>query len=336
MNDFLFSLLTWYEQENRTLPWRKKDVTFYEVLVSETMLQQTRIETVKLYYDRFLKKYPTIESLAKAKEEDVYHIWQGLGYYNRAKNLLKTAKILVNCKDFPKTKEDLLLLPGIGDYTSSAIRAIFFHQKEVAFDENLYRLGARLFLTDDKEEIKRKFLLSLKESDPAIFNQALMDIGQLICIPKGNPLCEQCPLKCFCLAYQEKKTQEYPKKKKKKEKALEIRKVFLLIQKDKILLHKRKSTGLLSSLDEFPNILASENFESLKINAHSLRKIGFTHHFFSHKVWEMHYFLGELEEYPKGEDYFLQGITSFDEVTLPSAFSYGVAYLKSLEKNRSN
>lgn len=318
-------LLSWYKKNARELPWRKENPSPYEVLLSETMLQQTRVEAVKEYYLKFLLAYPTLEALSKAEEDDLFHLWQGLGYYRRAENLLKTAKILQNCKDFPVSKEELLKLPGIGEYTSSAIRAIAFHEKDIAIDGNFYRIYSRLnasplpFLKA-KKVMKDYFMEKLGDVDPSAFNQACMDLGELVCLPNGKPLCESCPLSSFCLAHQKGEETSYPQKEEGKEKRQEHLYVYLLQKDGKYYLRKRDKKGLLSSLYEFPNFTSP-------LALSNVTYLGKSHHTFTHLYWEMDWYTGEtLEELPSYSLYSKEEILNV--LAIPSAFRFGINKIK--------
>ncbi len=258
-------IINWYDSNKRDLPWRKKIHSIsskaYFVLVSEFMLQQTTVNTVKKRYPEFIKKWPNIKELSKASESQILKFWSGLGYYNRAKNLLKSAKIIkqkYNGK-VPKFKKDLLLLPGIGIYTSNAILGIGYNKPVMAIDSNVIRIITRIYgLNEMPSKISNKIevfatrLISKKRSGDMI--QALMDFGSLICKPR-NPICNKCLIKKNCIAFNKKLTSTIPLKKtiNKKNKSLKFAYAFVIFNKDKkILLRKRPSKGMLPSMMETP------------------------------------------------------------------------------------
>ena len=334
-------LLAWYEKEKRILPWREEP-TPYHVWLSEIMLQQTRIEAVKPYYQRFLTAFPTIESLAKAEEETVLKLWEGLGYYSRARNLQKAAKLIVSSfgGNVPNDPEDLSALPGIGEYTRNAILAIAFQKPCIAVDGNLLRVYARLeskrfsaITPALKKEAGAFFEKAFPLLSPGDFNQALMDLGELVCLPNGNPLCHVCPCASFCKARQKGNEESYPGKRSKKEKKSEDVDVFLLAKDGKYAIQKREENGLLAGLYQFPNIMkrTSAKERLAWLESHGLRVIkeeaaGEAKHIFTHLVWNMKGYRIEISG--EANDFLF---VSLDEIkgkySLPSAFSY---FLKKL------
>jgi A/G-specific adenine glycosylase len=253
-------LIQWYEKNKRDLPWRRTHDPF-AIWVSEIMLQQTQVDTVIPYYQRFLKAFPTVRNLAKADLSRVLKAWEGLGYYSRARNLHKASRIVL--KDFggriPDHPEDLLCLPGIGKYTAGAILSIAHNKDAPVLDGNVKRVLSRLFaISGDPASGKTGSLLwSLSESlvpkgHASDFNQALMDLGATVCIPKA-PQCPRCPLKTFCMGRLSGNPEQYPSPKAKK-KIPHIEGVSAVIVNDgKVLLNRRASKGLLGGLWEFPN-----------------------------------------------------------------------------------
>lgn len=335
--DFENRLIDWYRQYGRHLPWRKKDPSFYEVLLSETMLQQTQVGKVLSYYGRFLDRYNTLEDLASAQEEDVLKLWEGLGYYSRCRNLLRTARALQE-KGFvlPRTMEGLRELPGIGEYTANALLALCYHQKAIAVDGNLVRVHARLeecALADDrkrKESCRDYFLSRLKESDPSDFNQALMDLGEMVCLPHGKPLCHSCPLSSFCKARKNDTVHLYPPKKEKtKRKACQMT-VFLIQCQDRFLIRKRPEKGLLASLHEFVNVegflTEEEAMKALSaqgLTISSIRFLGKGRHVFSHLVWDMIAYHVTLEEPCMTEKGIWASKADIERAySIPSAFAF--------------
>jgi len=256
---FQKQLLTWYHQDKRNLPFRKtKDP--YKIWLSEIMLQQTTMTAVLDYYKRFVKKYPTVDSVAIAKEEDLLHIWQGLGYYSRIRNFQAACQQVAS--DFkgkvPTTYEDLKKLKGIGDYTAAAISSICFNEAQAVIDGNVKRVLARLFCFEIEisSNIAKEFFVEtskvlLDQKNPGDYNQALMELGALVCTPK-SPRCLLCPIKDFCKAYG-KNPEEIPIKKKQKFIAVEYTSLVIHTQ-DKILLKKPHSNNLIKNMWELPSV----------------------------------------------------------------------------------
>ena len=326
-------LLNWYQEKGRKLPWRENP-SFYHVYLSEIMLQQTRVETVKGYYERFLKTLPTLQELASSEEDVVMKLWQGLGYYSRARNLQKGARHILENNFSCDTYEKLLKIPGIGEYTAKAILSIVYNKPYVAVDGNLIRIYSRLCSSpyDSKsKEIKdkcNKYFLSLLEKNPGSFNQALMDLGELICLPNTLPKCEECPLKQFCQSYKEKTQEKYPISLKKGAKKEIDKTVFLLSYHGKYLIRKRPNKGLLASLYEFYNIdknfRLSEAKDYLERNGFSVLKIHKDKkgkHVFTHLIWKMSGFRVELNDFPKDLGFLLVTKKELEELySVPSAF----------------
>ena len=327
------------------MPWRE-DPTPYHVYLSEIMLQQTQVDTVRAYYWRFLKKYPTLEDLAQGSEEEVLKLWEGLGYYSRGRNLHKAALAIHASFEgkIPEAKKDLLSLPGIGEYTSRAIRAIAFHQKEIAVDGNLIRVYARLQedpednLEKIKESCETYFQKELQSGDPSEFNQALMDIGEMVCLPKALPLCESCPLKAYCQSAKDGTMLLYPSAKKAKEKRRENWTVLLYDYQGEFALEKRPDRGLLASLYQFPllagNLSPSELEERLQKEGLPFEKIedvGATQHVFSHLVWNLQGYRISLLEKPAKPNWVWADRSAIKKTfALPSALAY---FVKAIAKN---
>ena len=255
-------LLAWYRANARDLPWRRT-ADPYRIWVSEIMLQQTRVAAVLGYYERFLAAFPTVEALAAAPEERLMKLWEGLGYYSRARNLQKTAKIVAERGGrFPDTYAGLLELPGIGDYTAGAIASAAFGRREAAVDGNVLRLAARLTDCHDdiadpkvKRSVREQIQAVMPETaaDIRVFNQAAMELGATLCAPGGPPRCQACPARGFCLGRLRGTAEGLPVKGVKKPRRVEERTVFLLLRQGRIALRKRPKTGLLAGLWEFPN-----------------------------------------------------------------------------------
>ncbi len=329
-------LLSWYEESRRVLPWRQEP-TPYHVWLSEIMLQQTRIEAVKPYYARFLAACPTIKSLAEAPEEKVLKLWEGLGYYSRAKNLHKAAKEVWERFDgnLPGNPEQLAKLPGIGEYTQKAILAIAFQKPYIAVDGNLLRVYARLnakrFSAIDqslKKEAESFFQKAFPLHRPGDYNQALMDLGEIVCLPNGVPLCEECPCKGFCLAHRNGDEASYPGERAKKAKKSGDIDVFLLKKDNRYAIRKRGENGLLAGLYEFPNHQGRTKkakrkalLEEIGLKVVSETPVGEATHVFTHLIWHMKGYLIEVEGDGEGL-LFLTPEEIKERYSIPSAFSY--------------
>ena len=285
-------LLQWYRENARVLPWRS-DPTPYHVWISEIMLQQTRVAAVLDYYRRFLAELPTVADLAAVEEDRLMKLWQGLGYYNRARNLQKAARQIMEDHGgvFPDNYEAIHALAGIGDYTAGAISSIAFGIPEPAVDGNVLRVVARITGDDGdimKPDTKARMGAALKRvmpvDAPGDFNQALMELGATVCLPNGAPLCDQCPAKEFCVARLTERTGELPVKAAKKARRVEERTVFLIFRDGAVALRRRKSRGLLAGLWEYPNELSPA---PCPVEALSLEQGPSGKHIFTHIEWHM-------------------------------------------------
>ncbi len=247
------SLLPWYAENLRQLPWRR-DREPYHVWLSEIMLQQTRVEAVKGYYERFLQALPTVEALANAPEDQLLKLWEGLGYYSRVRNLQKAAGEILHLGTFPTTYADLLKLSGIGPYTAGAIASICFEQPVAAVDGNVIRVLSRLLAkTVEHREAAELLEPVYPRGQCGDFTQALMELGATVCIPNGEPNCSACPLADSCLARKEGKEKAFPQKQPKKPRRVENRTVLILQCGDRLAVCKRPKKGLLAGLWQFPD-----------------------------------------------------------------------------------
>ena len=264
MEDCSKDVLDWYDANKRTLPWRD-EVSLYRTLVSEFMLQQTRVETVKPYFARFMKRFPTLNDLANAPTEDVLQLWKGLGYYSRAHNLHKSANILINLDKTPENVDELRQLPGVGEYLAGAIASIALDMDEAAVDGNHHRIFSRLFCdSGSRKEMWKHARKMLPHGRAGDFNQALMDIGSKICRAK-NPLCCDCPITKHCQAYQTQTIDNYPPKKKKKIiPTKHVYSAFIKNDSGQVLVVQRPNSGLYRGLFELPSFFvnSSSNFQS--------------------------------------------------------------------------
>jgi len=301
---FQTDLLEWYGQNKRDLPWRQ-DQNPYKVWVSEIMLQQTQVDTVIPYFYRFMEQFPTVYDLASADEQEVLKAWEGLGYYSRARNLQNAVREVVSEYNgkVPDQPKQLGELKGIGPYTRGAILSIAFNQPEPAVDGNVMRVLSRIFNIHDDisvgrtrksfEEIVREII---SEEDPSSFNQALMELGALICTPK-SPMCMFCPVMEHCEAYEEGIQEQLPvKAKKAKQKKKPYKSVIIKNEKGEVIIEKRPETGLLANLWQFPmipgQIKTNEEAEQWLNKEYGLditvdKKVGDVRHVFSHIIWEI-------------------------------------------------
>jgi len=296
-------LLRWFDANARTMPWRGENVPAYHTWVSEIMLQQTRVEAVTPYFYRFLEALPTIRDLAEADEDTLHKLWQGLGYYNRVKNMHRAAQVLVRDYggELPADFEALKALPGIGEYTAGAIGAIAFGLPVPAVDGNVLRVLSRVtgngddITKPDTLKAYRRLAARLIPADrPGDFDQALMELGALVCLPNGVPLCDRCPLAPLCRAHEAGRELDYPVKPAKALRRREDRAVLLLWYREKLYLQRRPETGLLSGLWE-PFVLPGKLTEAQvarELRARgaewsSLSPLGKKKHIFSHIEWWM-------------------------------------------------
>ena len=328
-------LLAWYRENARDLPWRHTEDP-YRIWVSEIMLQQTRVAAVLGYYARFLEAFPTVETLASADEERLMKLWEGLGYYSRARNLQKAAKEVVAMGGFPDTYAGLLALPGIGDYTASAVAAAAFGRREPAVDGNVLRVAARLTdchgdILDPKTKgaVRAGLAAVMPENtaDIRIFNQAMMELGATVCGPNTAPRCGECPVQALCLGHRLGTAEALPVKKAKKERRVEEKTVFLLLKDGKIALRKRPKTGLLAGLWEFPNAegtldeaSAGAAVAAMGLTAIDWRSRLTAKHIFTHVEWRMTgYALTVRGEGPA--DLVWADASGLAERSVPSAFA---------------
>ncbi|KUP09699.1 DNA glycosylase [Bacillus coahuilensis m2-6] len=314
IESFQQDLIGWFTEEMRDLPWRK-DQDPYKVWVSEIMLQQTRVDTVIPYFNRFIEQFPTIEALATADEEKVLKAWEGLGYYSRVRNLQAAVQEVHETYGgvVPNTPEEISKLKGVGPYTTGAVLSIAYGVPEPAVDGNVMRVISRvLSIWDDiaKPSSRKIFEQAIRElishKNPSYFNQALMELGALVCTPT-SPSCLLCPVREHCHAFHEGVTSELPvKTKKKSTKRVRLASAILVDSSGKIVLHKRPSSGLLANLWEFPmaevnafstpredlvRFIQEHYSEQVELEKVQLDKI---EHIFSHLVWEVDVFVGTI------------------------------------------
>jgi A/G-specific adenine glycosylase len=302
--DFVKPMLVWYNENARDLPWRRtKDP--YLIWVSEIMLQQTRVEAVLGYYERFTSALPTVTDLALCPEDRLLKLWEGLGYYSRARNMQKAARIV--CESYagqmPASAAALMKLPGIGEYTAGALSSIAFGQAEPAVDGNVLRVIARLEAISDNilnESVKkniREELRGLYDANDGTFgllNQAFMDLGAGVCLAGSAPKCDICPISSYCRCFELGLQSELPVRVKKQKRRIEKRTVLLIRRDETYAIRKRPDSGLLSGLYEFPNEtgeLSSDDAlakaESLGLMPLRIKKLSAAKHIFSHVEWHM-------------------------------------------------
>lgn len=348
-------LLKWYDKNHRTLPWREEP-TPYRVWVSEIMLQQTRVEAVKPYFERFMQALPDIESLAEAEEESLLKLWEGLGYYNRVRNLQKAARRIVSEYGgvMPSEYDELLKLNGIGSYTAGAIASIAYGKRVPAVDGNVLRVLSRvgrreedILLPAVKGQMEKE-LLEVMPQRAGDFNQALMEIGAMVCVPNGAPHCDVCPLVNICLAREAGVEGEYPKKGSKKPRKTEELTVLVIMDENRVALHKRPGKGLLAGMYEFPLMQGHRSAEEVirfleEKGLTSLRILPLkeARHIFTHREWDMWGYMIRVDELaPKGEaagatDWiFAEPGETEEKYPLPSAFTAYTEYLQIKLGNR--
>ena len=338
------TVVEWYRAHKRELPWRKEPDA-YRVWVSEIMLQQTRVEAVKSYYERFLRELPTVKELAEAEEDKLLKLWEGLGYYNRVRNMQKAAQqIMIDYHGvFPDTYEEILSLKGIGNYTAGAISAFAYGLPKPAVDGNVLRVISRL--TGSREDIAKQSVRKRVEDmlEPIIpkdaasdFNQGLIELGAIVCVPNGEPKCGECPLSCFCEARRQGTVSEIPVKSRGKARRIEERTVFLFKDGKKLAIRKRPPKGLLASLYEFPNVQGSMSMEEavayskgIGLMPVRMKALGNAKHIFSHIEWHMtgyEIIVDELERTNEKGFLFIRAEEIGEEYPIPSAFEYYKRY----------
>ena len=342
-------LLLWYDRNRRILPWREEP-TPYRVWVSEIMLQQTRVEAVKPYFERFMKALPDIAALADASEEELLKLWEGLGYYNRVRNLKQAARQIQETYNgrMPDTYEELLKLIGVGSYTAGAIASIAFGRVVPAVDGNVLRVVARLrmdsrLITEQKVKMsmERELAKVMPADRPGDFNQAMMELGACICLPNGEPLCAECPLSGLCLAHKYGVEREYPKKAGKKPRRIEERTILIIRDENKVVIRKRPEKGLLAGMYELPSLSGCRTVEEIAaylarsgIKPLRIQPLEDAKHIFTHREWHMKAYMvrvDELEHGQPGEEIrdwlYIEPEETKERYPIPSAFEAYTKYL---------
>ena len=324
-------LLVWYRENARALPWRSNP-TPYRVWVSEIMLQQTRVAAVLEYYRRFLEEAPTVSDLASLPEDRLMKLWQGLGYYSRARNLQKAARQIMDQWGgvFPNTYEVIRGLAGVGDYTAGAIASIAFGLPVPAVDGNVLRVTARvcgdegdITLPATKKRVTQALAQVIPLDAPGDFNQAMMELGATVCLPNGAPLCERCPAASFCRAFQEGRTGELPVKAAKKARRIEERTVYLIFYQNQVALRRRPERGLLAGLWEYPNELSGQTdwLGQWGFSPRALERAGTGRHIFTHIEWHMSAVSAEVDAPALPQGWVWADRTALrDTYALPNAF----------------
>lgn len=327
-------LTAWYRASARALPWRETP-TPYRIWISEIMLQQTRIEAVKPYYQRFLEAFPNVAALAAAPEETVLKLWEGLGYYSRARNLQKAAQICVESHggELPRTYDQLRRLPGIGSYTAGAIASIAWGERVPAVDGNVLRVLSRILENGEdigqpsvKKAAEKQIQEILPEETPGAFNEGIMELGETVCIPGGKPLCDTCPIQTFCLAHQHGTEEVFPVKTPKRPRRVEEWTILRLEADGRVAVRKRPEKGLLAGLYEFP---AQEGFwreqqveqwlREQGSQRFSIESMGRSRHIFTHVEWHMQGYRILLDQELAGDWIFVSWEQVRSSFPLPTA-----------------
>lgn len=329
-------LLKWYAAHARILPWRDEP-TPYRVWVSEIMLQQTRVEAVKSYFERFTAELPSIAALACAQEEPLMKLWEGLGYYSRVRNLQKAARVVMEDYDgnLPNDPQELLKLPGIGVYTAGAIASIAYGKPVPAVDGNVLRVIARVTASRAnvseaavKGEIGDQLAKVYPPKHAGDFTQSLMELGAIVCLPNSPPKCEICPLAALCAARAQGIAEELPMKTAKKPRKIEERTVFLITCNEKAAIEKRPSKGLLAGLWEFPSVAgalspqqAGNLLKTWGITPIQIELLPASKHIFTHIEWRMTgYLVTAAHQTETNRFLWAERLELIEQYTLPAAF----------------
>lgn len=338
-------LMLWYDKNKRVLPWRENKNPYY-IWISEIMLQQTRVEAVKPFFRRFTEALPGIEDLAVCPEDRLLKLWEGLGYYNRVRNMQKAAlKVMeVYRGKLPADYEALKSLPGIGNYTAGAIASIAYGIPVPAVDGNVLRVIARI-REDDRDIMKQSvrnqveadLLAVMPQDDPGTFNQALMELGATVCVPNGMAHCEECPVAGYCKARSADRVMEYPVKTKAKARKVEDRTILLILDGACVAIRKRPAKGLLAGLYEFPNLkghLTEEEVlaqvESYGLTPLRIQKLPDSKHIFSHVEWHMIGYavrVAELEKSGSTDMMFVETAHAEQNYPVPAAYGAYAGYM---------
>ena len=346
LNKIVDPLVDWYRENRRVLPWREQKNAYY-TWVSEIMLQQTRVEAVKPYFQRFISELPDPATLAACPEEKLLKLWEGLGYYNRVRNMQQAARTVVEeyGGKLPADYRKLLSLKGIGNYTAGAIASIAYGIPVPAVDGNVLRVVSRIKESRQdimKQSVRREIEEELQKIMPAAcpgdFNQALMELGALVCVPNGEPKCKECPAAFCCGACLHGTTEEIPVKGAKKERKVEERTVLVIQDGRMTAIHRRPAKGLLAGLYELPNIEGKltreqvlDKVKELELEPLFIRELEPAKHIFSHVEWRMTGYLvrvSSLEQKKNNRLIFTEKNQVEKQYAIPSAFRAYVKYIK--------
>lgn len=339
-------IVDWYRENKRDLPWRQNPKP-YRVWISEIMLQQTRVEAVKRYYARFLEELPEVSDLADASEDKLLKLWEGLGYYNRVRNMQKAAQqIMIDYNgEFPDTYEEILKLKGIGNYTAGAIASFAYGIPKPAVDGNVLRVITRITGDDSdilKQSTKKRIEEALEKIIPADassdFNQGLIELGAIVCVPNGEPKCDECPVALLCEARKQGRIGELPVKQKAKTRRIEKKTILIFKDGEKTAIQKRPKKGLLAGLYELPN--QSEHLTAEEVTEYSksiglmpvhIQELSEAKHIFSHVEWHMTGYMikvDELEKTNKKDFLFIHPEEIEKTYPIPSAFEKYMEYVR--------
>ena len=346
LNEIVRPLISWYRQNKRILPWRDQKNAYY-TWVSEIMLQQTRVEAVKPYFLRFIGELPDVKALAECPEEKLMKLWEGLGYYNRVRNMQTAAQTVVSEYSgiLPASYEELLALKGIGSYTAGAIASIAYDIPLPAVDGNVLRVFSRI--TEDRQDIMKqsvrsqveeKLLGIMPKDAPGDFNQALMELGAVVCVPNGPARCMECPVAAFCKAYHHGTVDELPVKAPKKKRTIENKTVLVIQDGECTAIRKRPQEGLLAGLYELPNVEghlsmdeALQKVKEMNLEPLHIETLPEAKHIFSHIEWRMTGYrirVSSLEERKESSFIFTEKKQSEKQYAIPSAFRAYIKYMK--------
>lgn len=338
-------LMLWYDRNKRVLPWRENRNPYY-IWISEIMLQQTRVEAVKPFFQRFTENLPDIASLAVCPEDRLLKLWEGLGYYNRVRNMQKAAiKVMADYDGkLPADYEALKSLPGIGNYTAGAIASIAYGIPVPAVDGNVLRVLSRI-RQDDRDIMKQSvrtqveadLLEVMPKDDPGKFNQALMELGATVCVPNGMPHCEECPVAEVCGARKAGNMTQYPVKTKAKARRVEQRTILVILDGVRVALRKRPARGLLAGMYEFPNLEGHlseqqvlEQVENYGLAPLRIQRLPESKHIFSHVEWQMTGYAVRISAFEKEKNanlMFVEAAHAEENYAVPAAYSAYARYL---------
>ena len=346
LKEIVQPLISWYRQNKRILPWRDQKNAYY-TWVSEIMLQQTRVEAVKPYFLRFIGELPDVKALAECPEEKLIKLWEGLGYYNRVRNMQSAAQVVVAEYGgvLPASYDELLALKGIGSYTAGAIASIAYDIPVPAVDGNVLRVFSRI--TEDRQDIMKqsvrsqveeKLLGIMPKDAPGDFNQALMELGAVVCVPNGPARCMECPVAALCKAYHHGTVDELPVKAPKKKRTIENKTVLVIQDGECTAIRKRPQEGLLAGLYELPNVEghlsmdeALQKVKEMNLEPLHIEVLPEAKHIFSHIEWRMigyRIHVSSLEERKEAQFIFIEKKQSEKQYAIPSAFRAYIKYMK--------